>query len=274
MKKIFLCALSNVSSGNCPEDCAFCTQSAHNVSNIDKYRQKPIDTVVQEAIFAHEHKANGFCLVTSGLRLNKHKKKYILDLANAIKKRANIRLIACNGLASYEDLVDLKNGGIDAYNHNLETQEDFYTSICTTHSWKERFQTCLNVKKAKLMLICGGIFGLGETKEQRTQLFHSLKELQPQKIPLNFFIADSGLKISKPVMSKEEALEIIAQAREHFPKAIIMVAGGRELVFKDEWTEIFAHGANSIIAGGYLTSSGNGTQRDIEQIQKAGYRIG
>lgn len=273
MKKIFLCALSNVSSGNCGEDCKFCTQSAKYQTGIQTYKQKDINEVVQEAISAKNSMANGFCLVTSGLRLNKSTKKYIIDLATAIKEKVKIRLIACNGLASLEDLQDLKKAGISAYNHNLETSQSFYKQICTSHPWQDRFDTCVNVTKAGLDLICGGIFGIGESKAQRLELFESIKKLNPRRIPINFYIPNEHLDLPQTLMSKQEALEIIKQARSMFARQIIMVAGGRELVFGDSWLQTLEAGANSIIIGGYLTSSGNEMLQDVQTLQDNGYEI-
>ena len=147
MKKIYLCAISNLSSGNCSEDCKFCTQSAHYKTQIDTYKQKSIDEVVKEAKIAKQNRATGFCLVTSGKGLNDKKLDYVCKVAYEIGKKVDISLIACNGIASIEQLKELKKVGILSYNHNLETSKQFYPNICSTHSWEKRFETCENVKK-------------------------------------------------------------------------------------------------------------------------------
>lgn len=274
MKKVFLCNLSNISSGNCSQDCRFCTQNVKKKTNIQRYKQKEISVIVEEAKFAARSHANGFCLVTSGLALDKHTKKYVLSAVEAIKKEVDIRLIACNGLACRQDLADLKSAGVEAYNHNLECQRDFYKTICTTHDWQERYQTCINVNEAGLFLISGGIFGIGETKEQRKMFLQDLKSVQPKKIPLNFYIPNKDLDLPYAVMQQEEALEIVRMTRDVFKEEIIMLAGGRELVFGDDWLRAIEAGANSIIIGGYLTTGGNAVNSDVEKLLKAGYSIG
>jgi len=274
LKRVFLCSLSNISSGNCSEDCKFCVQNSARKTNIARYKQKNISVIVEEAKKAEQNMANGFCLVTAGLALTSTTKKYLLKIIDAVKKETNIKIIACNGIASKKDLKDLKSAGVHAYNHNLECQKDFYSQICTTHPWQDRYKTCENVNEAGLVLICGGIFGIGETKQQRELFLNEIKPLAPKKIPLNFYIPNKNLDLPVKIMKKEEAIEIIAKAREIFPKEKIMLAGGRELVFGDDWLEGIKAGANSIIIDGYLTSGGAGAKKDIDKLKSAGYAIG
>lgn len=136
---IFLCAICNVSSGSCKEDCKFCTQSAHHNANIEKYKYKEIEQIVYESKKARENGAVGFCLVTSGLGLNDKKLSFISKAANAVKETLgeNFNIIACNGTATLEQLKELKKAGVKSYNHNLETSREFYPNICTSHSWQE-----------------------------------------------------------------------------------------------------------------------------------------
>ena len=148
-KVVMLCAICNVSSGNCPEDCAYCTQSAHVKADINRYKQKSIEQILKEAKMAKANKALGFCLVTSGRRLDDKKLEFICQTAKTLQKELpELLLIACNGSASYESLKELKNVGIFSYNHNLETSREYFPKICSTHSWDERFQTNLNAKRA------------------------------------------------------------------------------------------------------------------------------
>ena len=269
---IYLCAISNVSSGNCSEDCKFCTQSAHYKTDIPTYKEKSIDEVVKEAKLAKKNKAVGFCLVTSGKGLNDKKVEYISKLAYAIKKEVDISLIGCNGVASISQLKELKKAGITNYNHNLETSKEFYPNICSTHSWQERFETCLNVKSVGLKLCVGGIMGLGESREDRYSLLKSIKELNPFTIPLNFYIPNKHLPLKTTSITKDEALFWIKEYRKNFD-SIIMVAGGRELIFKDKWLEAIKAGANSIVIGNYLTTKGEKVDRDLEMLLNNGYEI-
>ena len=156
----------------------------------------------------------------------------------------------------------------------METSESFYPNICTTHSWKERYETCENVKKAGLKLCTGGIFGLGERVDDRISLLESIKSLDPETIPLNFFHPNDALPLKKRTLLKDEALEIIRIARDMLGESKrIMVAGGREITFEDEDYKIFEAGADAIVIGNYLTTKGNDPMRDHKMIKTYGYEI-
>ena len=273
-KSIFLCAISNISSGSCAEDCGFCTQSARHHADIERYKYKPVDQIVFEAKNASNNGAIGFCLVTSGLGLDDKKLAFVCEAAHAIKAELpDLNLIACNGIASVEQLRTLKDAGVNSYNHNLESSKNFYDKICTTHSWESRYQTCLNAKEAGLSLCSGGIFGLGESKEDRTSFIQSVKSLSPDTMPLNFFIQNPALPIKATPLSEEEALAIITEVREALPNTRLMVAGGRETTFKSEDCDIFAAGADAIVIGDYLTTKGKLPESDLKMIERLGYEI-
>lgn len=273
--EIFLCAICNVESGTCNEDCKFCTQSVRYKADILRYKPKSIEKIVEEATKARANGAVGFCLVTAGLGLDDKKTKYIAQAARAIKDaRLGLRLIACNGTASVEQLKELKAAGIDNYNHNLETSREFYPTICTTHPWDDRYQTCLNVKEAGLKLVCGGIFGMGETQEDRISMIKAIASLDPMNVPLNFFHPNEALPIVENTITREEAFDLITLAREMIPNAHkIMVAGGRELMFGDEQYEIFKRGANAFVIGDYLTTAGKSPKDDVDALEALGYKI-
>ncbi|MRI59180.1 MAG: biotin synthase BioB [Epsilonproteobacteria bacterium] len=272
--KVYLCAISNISSGVCAEDCKFCTQSTRYKAPIERYRYKPIERIVQEAHKAKEAKAIGFCLVTAGQGIDDKILEFVCEAARAVKKEVpQLSLIGCNGTASVEQLKELKRSGIDNYNHNLESARSFYPQICSTHTWQERYETCLNAKEAGLHLCTGGIFGLGESKEQREELMDQIASLEPMSVPINFYHPNPSLPLPQKVIAQEEALELIKKMRIKLPKAMIMVAGGRELVFKDAWPKILEAGANAIVIGDYLTTKGERPDRDLETLQKLGYEI-
>ena len=271
--KVYLCAISNISSGVCAEDCSFCTQSARYKADIERYRYKEIEKIVQEAKRAKEAKAIGFCLVSAGKGIEDKILDFVTRAAYAVKKEVDISLIGCNGTATKEQLRELKKAGIDNYNHNLETAKSYYENICTTHGWDERYQTCLNAKDAGLNLCTGGIFGLGESRQQRDELIEQISSLNPMSIPVNFFHPNPSLPLPQRIMDKEEALQIIKSVRKKNREAMIMVAGGRELVFKDEWPLVLKHGANAIVIGDYLTTKGENPNRDLDTLTKLGYEI-
>jgi len=274
-KKIFLCAICNVESGTCNEDCKFCTQSVKYKADIQRYKTKSIEQIISEAKMAKENQAIGFCLVTAGKGLTAQRVEFICEVAIAIKKEnLGLNLIACNGTATLPQLRELKKAGVDSYNHNLESSSSYYPNICTTHTWQERFQTCKDVKTAGLNLVCGGIFGLGETQEDRLSMLKDIASLEPITVPINFFHPNAALPIVENSISKEEAFELIKLTKQLIPNASkIMVAGGRELMFGEDQYNVFNYGANSIVIGNYLTTSGKNVSKDLEELEKLGYSI-
>lgn len=268
-KEIFLCSICNINSGTCNEDCKFCSQSVRYKADIDRYKQKPMDEIVKEAKIVRDSGALGFCLVTADKGLNDKTLKFVCDIAKVLTKEVpQLRLIACNGTASLEQLLTLKESGIKAYNHNLETSKEFYPQICTTHSWDERYSTCKAVNEAGLVLITGGIFGLGETEQDRLSMLKSLNSLNPTSVPINFYHHNEALELNPNSLTTDEALGLIKLTRETIPDAQrIMVAGGRELMFGDRQNEIFKYGCNSIVIGNYLTTNGRVISKDLKMLK-------
>ncbi|MGE4397688.1 MAG: biotin synthase [Sulfurimonas sp.] len=274
-KEIFLCSICNINSGTCNEDCKFCSQSVRYKADIDRYKQKDIELILKEARTAEQNGALGFCLVTADKGLNEKTLSFVCSIAEILTKEVpQLRLIACNGTATLEQLLTLKKAGIKAYNHNLETSKEFYPQICTTHSWDERYETCKNVNEAGLVLISGGIFGLGESQQDRVSMLESLKSLNPTSVPINFYHHNEALELSPNPLSVDEALSLVKLTREMIPDAErIMIAGGRELMFGQRQNEIFSHGANSIVIGNYLTTSGREISKDLDMLRSLGLKI-
>lgn len=273
-KEIFLCSISNVSSGNCSEDCKYCTQSVFYQTDIQRYKFKPIETIIQEARILKNYGMLGFCLVTSGRELDSQKCDYIARVSRELKKEiSDIHLIACCGRADTDSLKFLKQSGVDSYNHNLETAQSFFGEICSTHTWEERYETCENTLKASLGLCSGGIFGLGESWEQRMEFLQSLKSLEPHSVPINFFIPNPALPINQDILSQDEALECIVLAKEYLPSVRLMIAGGREIVFGEEQEKLYENGVNAIVLGDYLTTKGRTPKEDIEELLSYGLSI-
>ncbi|MEA1880430.1 MAG: biotin synthase [Campylobacterota bacterium] len=274
-KEIFLCAINNILSGTCAEDCKFCTQSVRYNANIERYKFKDIAQIVQEAKIAKSHGALGYCLVTANKGLDDKKTDFVARAAQAIKAEVHdLNLIACNGTASKEQLSYLKQHGIDSYNHNLETSERYYADICSTHPWSERYETCENVKSAGLALCSGGIFGMGETSEDRESLLSSIASLSPESTPLNFYHPNPALPIKARNITFDEAVQIIQKARALLGEGrLLMVAGGRELLFNEREEAMFDAGANSMVIGNYLTTEGLLPHKDKSMLAKLGYEV-
>ncbi len=276
MSTIYLCAINNVLSGTCSEDCGFCTQSVKYHADIERYSYKSIDQIVSEAKRAKSFGAFGYCLVTAGKGLDDKKTEFIAKAAGAIRKEIeDIHLIGCNGIADLDQLNYLKEHGINSYNHNLETSPWYYEKICTTHSWDERYQTCENAKLAGLALCSGGIFGMGEDADDRDELIRAIVSLEPNSVPINFFLPNKALPIKSSNLTQDEALTIIKGIRDGLgAEPIVMIAGGRESMFEGNERKMFAAGANAIVIGDYLTTKGEDALKDIEMIKDLGFDIG
>ena len=275
MRPIFLCAINNILSGTCKEDCKFCTQSVRYHADIERYSYKAIEQIVAEAKQAKKNGALGYCLVTAGKGLDEKKTDFVARAAQAVKAEVEgLNLIACNGTATKEQLLYLKQHGIDSYNHNLETSERYYPDICQTHGWQERYTTCENVKSVGLALCSGGIFGMGEHQEDRDDLLDAIVSLQPESVPLNFYHPNPALPIKTRNINQDEAVEIIKKARKLLgDERLLMVAGGRELLFSGEEAKMFQAGANAIVIGNYLTTSGEAPDKDRAMLQSLGYEV-
>jgi biotin synthase len=274
-QKIFLCSICNINSGTCNEDCKFCSQSVKYKADIERYKQKPMDQILTEARKLESLGALGFCLVTAQKGLDDKTLEFVCNVASTLKREVpRLRLIACNGTASVEQLVELKKAGVAAYNHNLETSRAFYAQVCTTHPWDERYETCENVNSVGLKLISGGIFGMGESQKDRLSMLYALKELNPVSVPLNFYHHNHALPLNPSPLSEDESLELIRLSRSILANADrIMIAGGREITFKERQHEIFEAGANSIVLGNYLTTAGREAHTDLEMLQRLGLKI-
>ena len=274
-KQIFLCAINNILSGTCQEDCKFCTQSVRYHADIERYSYKDIPTIIKEAKLAKAHGALGYCLVTAGKGLDDKKVDFVARAAQAIKAEVKgLNLIACNGTATKDQLLYLKKHKIDSYNHNLETSERYYAEICQTHAWSERYETCENVKSVGLALCSGGIFGMGENTEDRDELLKSITSLSPESTPLNFYHPNPALPIKIRNIEVNEALSIINQARLLLgEETLLMVAGGRELLFNGKEDIMFKAGANAIVIGNYLTTTGFEPIKDKSMLVSLGYEV-
>ena len=275
MQAIFLCAINNILSGTCQEDCKFCTQSVRYHADIERYTYKDISQIVEEAKAAKTNGALGYCLVTAGKGLDDKKVDFVARAAKAVKAEVEgLNLIACNGTATKEQLTYLKEHGIDSYNHNLETSERYYAEICQTHAWSERYKTCENVRSVGLALCSGGIFGMGETEEDRDELLKAIASLSPESTPLNFYHPNPALPIKTRNIEREEAIEIIQKARALLgEERLLMVAGGRELLFNGHEDEMFKAGANSMVIGNYLTTEGLAPSKDKQMLESLGYEV-
>jgi len=268
---ISLCTISNAKSGYCSEDCTFCAQSAHYDTGAVSYPLKSTEVLLAEVKEAQTvNKAENFGLVTSGKRILADKE--LASVCDTLRHYpAGMGHCASLGTLTYEQCRQLKEAGLETLHHNLETACSFYPQICTTHSYEERLQTLDNARKAGLKLCSGGIFGLGESLEQRVELAFALKQVDPGGIPLNFLSPLKGTPLeNQPLLEPLEALKIIAMFRLVHPAKTIRIGGGRERILRDLQPLMFIAGANATLTGNYLTTTGKSTREDQQMIRDLG----
>jgi biotin synthase len=271
--KVKLCSVVNAKSGLCSENCKFCAQSAFSKSGVKTYpliETKELKDAFKKAVSS---KAGCFGVVTSGYGLSSKEVDRLCGFYSKNKAK-NVKLSASLGILSRSDLVKLKASGVSRFHHNLETAESFFKNICTTHDYKVRLQTVKNAKKEGLEVCSGGIFGLGESFNQRLELAFTLRELDVDSVPLNFLNPIKGtpfenIKRIEPL----EALRTIALFRFVLPDKDISVCGGREVNIKDLQSYIFYAGANGMMIGGYLTTQGRPVEQDLRMIKDLGLEV-
>jgi biotin synthase len=191
------------------------------------------------------------------------------DGVKAIKEAVDIEVAASLGMLTQEQVDDLVAMGVHRYNHNLEAARSYFPQVVTTHSWEERWDTCLMVRESGMELCCGCLVGMGETVEQRAELAAQLGELQPDEVPLNFLNPRPGTPFGDlPLMESSEALRTIAAFRLALPRTILRYAGGRELTLGDLGTrDGLLGGINAVIVGNYLTTLGRDPQEDLDLLE-------
>ncbi len=266
------CAIINGRSGKCSENCKFCAQSAHYHTGVKEYPLLDENEIFAAAKKAKEAGAVRFSIVTSGRGQSKAG-----DFANIcrtlarIKKELGIEVCASLGILTLEQAKALKNAGLTRYHSNLETAGSFFPELCSTHTYADKFVTIKNAQAAGLRVCSGGIFGLGETREQRVEMAFTLKELGIDSVPLNILMPIPGtpLEHNKP-LEPLEILRAFAVFRFILPQAQIRTAGGREVNLRDLQALVLNGGANGIMIGGYLTKAGRGTDRDLQMLKDLG----
>jgi biotin synthase len=259
------CALMNIKSGGCGEDCAFCAQSSHNNAAVAVKDLADEKEIIKKCTAAGE-KGLTFCVVSSGRRISSGELKTV---AAALKKCRG-ELHASLGILTEQEFRLLKEAGVSCYNHNLETSRRFYSKIVTTHDYDDRIKTVKAAKKAGLRVCCGGIFGMGETWEDRKALCLELKALDADTIPLNFFNPIPGTRLAPPKESPLEFLRIVSMFRLCHPDKTIKVCGGRQVNLGRLQPLMFCAGASGYISGDYLTTKGDSVESDDEMISMLG----
>jgi biotin synthase len=269
-KRVDLCAIVNAKSGACPEDCSFCAQSARHRTGSESFPLLAKSQVLEAALCASDNGAGRFCIVCSGRRVSDAELEEVCALVSGVKA---LGLLPCAtlGLLDKPQLQRLREAGLERYHHNLETSEEFFSEICSTHTYSQKVRTISDARKAGLSVCSGGIFGLGESWEDRIDMAIALRGLGVDSVPVNFLTPIKGTPLGdKELLSPVEALKIISVYRLILPRAEIRVCGGRQLTLRELNSMIYYAGADGLLIGNYLTTTGRNPVDDLQLIRDLG----
>ena len=267
-----LASLISIKTGSCPEDCKYCPQSAHYNVNLKKENLIDVSEVKEAAKLAKKNGANRFCMGAAWKKLRDGKD--IDAVIEMIKEVKSLDLEACVTLGSItkDQAERLKDAGLDAYNHNIDTSPDYYKKIITTRTFDERLETIQNARIAGISVCSGGIIGMGESWNDRAEMLRVLANLEPQpeSVPINALVPVEGTPLqNQKIVEPEEMIIMIATARIIMPKSRIRLSAGRKYLSNETQMLCLLSGANSIFYGdSLLTTKNNDMERDKKLIRK------
>lgn len=269
--------LISIKTGGCPENCGYCSQSQHNKTFVKPTKQLGNEEILKAAKLAKMKGSTRFCMGAAWRGVgNKKSFERLLDVVKEIDKMG-MEVCTTLGMIDVNQAKKLKDAGLTAYNHNLDTSRDYYPKIITTRSYDDRLKTLDAVRGVGLHVCTGGIFGLGETVEDRIDLLHTLCTLpgHPESVPINTLVPIKGTPVGDKMQGNkvdwEEILRIVASARILMPKSRIRLSAGRKDYSESEQTLMFMAGANSIFSGdNLLTTPNNAMDEDEKLFDKIG----
>ncbi|MBH5338224.1 biotin synthase BioB [Streptomyces pactum] len=273
-RRVKLNYLVNLKSGLCPEDCSYCSQRLGSKAEILKYTWLKPEEAAAAASAGVAGGAKRVCLVASGRGPTDRDVERVTKTIAAIKEQnEEVEVCACLGLLSEGQASRLKDAGADAYNHNLNTSEATYGDITTTHTYADRVETVQQAQAAGMSACSGLIAGMGESDEDLVDVVFSLRELDPDSVPVNFLIPFEGTPLAKEWnLTPQRCLRILAMVRFVCPDVEVRLAGGREVHLRS-MQPLALHLANSIFLGDYLTSEGQAGKDDLAMIADAGFEV-
>lgn len=267
-------SLINAKSGACPEDCAFCSQSVRYHTGVDVYAFLDQDEILEAARATRAAGATQFCIVVAVRGPEERLLRKVIEAVDAVQRETGLEVACSLGLLQPEQAQRLADAGVRRYNHNLESCREVFPQICTTHSYDDRVATAQLAKDAGMELCCGGILGMGETLEQRVDFAFELAELEPCEVPINLLDPRPGTPMTDhETLTPREALQAIALFRLILPDAWLRLAGGRERVLGELQGMGLVAGANALIVGNYLTTTGRSAEADHALLEALGMPV-
>ncbi|WP_035105622.1 biotin synthase BioB [Desulfohalovibrio reitneri] len=255
-ERLELCGIVNARSGLCPENCAFCAQSARHRTGAPEYGFIGAEAVAEAAAKARDAGVFRFGVVISGASPGERDFEEILRAVRLVAELGMEPDVSL-GLLDRERLARLKEAGLKRVHHNLETAHSFFPSVCTSHDYEDDVSLVRAARDMGLGVCCGGLFGLGETWGHRLELARTLAELGVESVPVNFLSPIPGTPLAdQPVLSVDEAVGIVAMLRLLLPRAHLRLCGGRERIFGSDHGRMLTCGADGCMAGDYLTTPG------------------
>ena len=266
--------LVNLKSGLCPEDCTYCSQRLGSASQILKYTWLKPEEAVEQAALGIRAGASRVCLVASGKGPSNRDVERVAGMVSGLKEEhPEVEVCACLGILKEGQARTLKASGVDAYNHNLNTSEDRYSEICSTHEFSDRVRTVEQAKTAGLSPCSGVIVGMGESHAELVDAVFALRELDADSIPVNFLMPFDGTPLEGTwLLTPPECLRILAMVRFAAPATELRMAGGREMHLRT-LQPLALHVANSLFLGDYLTSEGQEAAADLAMIADNGFEV-
>lgn len=263
------CTLLSIKTGGCPEDCAYCAQSVRYQTGVQVHRLLDTAVVVEAARQAKAAGATRFCMGAAWREVRNNRDfDRVLEMIREVRA-LGLEVCATLGMLTPEQAIALKEAGLTAYNHNLDTSEAYYRQIITTRTYEDRLRTLAAARAAGLTLCSGGILGLGESEEDRIALLHTLATMQPhpESVPINAIVPIKGTPLENATPpSVWEMVRAIATARILMPKSMIRLAAGRERLSPTEQALCFVAGANSIFLGEKLLTTPNAPLTEDEKL--------
>ncbi len=265
-RELEVCSIISAKTGKCGENCKYCSQSIHNHAEIHCHPLLEVEEVKEKALLAKANGATRFCIVTSGRGESGKDFEKILEMIKSVASIEGIHCCASLGLLTEEQIKQIKEAGVERFNHNINTSKNYHDKICTTHTFEDRINTVKMITKNGIEACTGVIIGMGETREDRVDMALALAALNPKTVPINVLnpVKGTPLENYEDKITEEEVLKTICIFRLAMPETILRYAGGRNTRLSEK-SQILGlkAGINGLLAGDYLTTKGKAIEKDV-----------